>query len=315
MLSPLTSYHRINHFALLDDAEHIVSEVEEQSCRKLMSAKSKSVGEFIGTALISYVATNADDLVVLMNFFTESTVANSSLKVRHIFIGQYLGFIVLLGISLVGYGLSFAVPIQMLGFLGFLPIALGLKGLIEVLREECRRPTIDLHDVVACDEISTVELEAIRYRNDATGEILFQIPERRESITVAPSPDPSSPRSKMKQQLVKCFSNCLNLQILKIMSITLANSADNVAVYSALFAQASSWQIAVYIIIFLAMVLVWLLFSYFFINFRPILSIAQRYAHYIVPLVFIGIGIYIIVSSECFPWLATAIRTGSFKDG
>jgi cadmium resistance protein CadD (predicted permease) len=34
-----------------------------------MSKEKKSVGELIGTALISFIATNADDLVVLMNFF------------------------------------------------------------------------------------------------------------------------------------------------------------------------------------------------------------------------------------------------------
>ena len=275
-----------------------------------MSQKEKSIGEFIGAAFISYVATNADDLVVLMNFFTEATLANSTLKVRHIFVGQYLGFVVILAISLIGYGISYAVPVEMLGFLGFLPMILGIKGVIEILLEEYRKTTIAIDDVIPMDDISTIELETIRYRNDSNGEVQSEITLR----PAEPLPEPS-PTTERKRKILRLFSFCFNLQTLKIASITLANSADNIAVYTPLFAQASKWQIGVYIIIFLVMVLVWLLFCYFFINFRPVLSIAQKYAHYIVPLVFIGIGIYIVVSSDCFPWLERAIRTKNFRNG
>jgi cadmium resistance protein CadD (predicted permease) len=277
-----------------------------------MSKEKKSVGEFLGTAFLSYIATNIDDLVVLMNFFTEATISNSSLKVRHIFIGQYLGFIILLGFSLIGYGVSYAIPVQMLGFLGFFPIILGIKGIIEIIIEQYKKCNLNVNDIVPNDQISTIELETIRYRNDIDGEIIFEftIQQEQENAIV----DPPSP-IECKQKILKLLSHCINLQTLKIASITLANSGDNVAIYTPLFAQASEWQIAVYIGIFLGMVFVWLVFCYFFINFRPILSIAQKYAHYFVPIVFIGIGIYIIITSDCFPWLARAIQTKNFKNG
>ena len=283
-----------------------------------MSQKEKSVGEFVAAAFVSFFATNADDLVVLMNFFTEATLANSALKVRDIFVGQYLGFVIILAISLIGYGISYAVPVEMLGFLGFLPMILGVKGTIEILLEEYRKTTIAIDDIVPMDDISTIELETIRYRNDFNGEI-------QSEITSRPAETPSrgdstasvdvSGMNRRKRQILRLLGFCFNLQTLKIASITLANSADNIAVYTPLFAQASKWQIGVYIIIFLLLVLVWLLFCYFFINFRPVLTVAQKYAHYIVPLVFIGIGIYIVVSSDCFPWLERAIRTKNFHNG
>ena len=281
-----------------------------------MSKEKKNVGELIGTALISFMATNADDLVVLMNFFTESTISNSLMKPRHVFIGQYVGFIILLGFSLIGYGLSYAIPVEMLGFLGFLPIILGIKSLIEIVKECCRKSNMNINEIIANDNVSTVELETIRYRNDINGEILSEITkvQEQENSIINSSPSPS-PSPKLKDKIVKILSHCFNLQILKVASITLANSGDNVAIYAALFAQASSWQIGVYMIIFLLMVFVWLIISYFFINFRPILNLAQKYAHYLVPIVFIGIGIYIIVSSDCFPWLIRAIETKNFKNG
>jgi cadmium resistance protein CadD (predicted permease) len=279
-----------------------------------MSKEKKNVGELIGTALISFIATNADDLVVLMNFFTEASLSNSSLKARHVFIGQYSGFIIVLGFSFIGYGLSYAIPIQMLGFLGFFPIILGIKGFVELIIEFYKRSSININEIVANDDVYAIELEAIRYRNDIDGQIIFEIRNQREQQdSSVDSSSPSSPT--FKQKFVKLLSHCFNLQILKVASVTLANSGDNVAIYTPLFAQAYGWQIGVYAIIFLLMVFVWLIVSYLFINFRPVLNLAQKYAHLIVPFVFIGLGIYIIVTSECFPWLAKAIQTKNFKDG
>ena len=105
------------------------------------------------------------------------------------------------------------------------------------------------------------------------------------------------------------------IQTLKIISITIANSGDNVAIYTPLFAQAYQWQIAVYISIYLVMLSVWLVFSYYFINFRPILNLAQKFARFIVPIVFVAIGIYILITSDCFLWLQRAITTKNFRNG
>ncbi|CAM4945580.1 unnamed protein product [Rotaria socialis] len=278
-----------------------------------MSTNGKNLGEFIGTAFVSYIATNIDDLVVLMNFFTEATISNSLLKVRHICIGRFAAFIVLVGVSLIGYGVSYALPVKMLGFLGFLPIMLGIKAMAEITIEECNKCTEDINDIIPNDNISTIELELVRYRNDTDEQITKEFTIRQEETTDVLADPPTS--LTFKQKVLKFLSHCLNLQTLKIVSITLANSGDNVAIYTPLFAQATNWQIGVYIVIFFFMMLVWLVFCYFFINFRPILNLAQKYAHYIVPIVFIGIGIYIIVKSDCFPWLVEAIKTKSFTNG
>jgi cadmium resistance protein CadD (predicted permease) len=279
-----------------------------------MSGPQQSVGEFIGAAFISFMATNIDDLVVLMNFFTEATMPNAVIKPRHIFIGQYLGFFIILAVSLIGYAVAYAVPVEMVGFLGFLPIILGLKGVVEIIKEFYKKSTKNVNDIIPNTNIATIELTTIQYPNDVNGEITSEttvqkVEEQNPTIDSVPS------TTQFKQKIVNLFSHCCNLQILKIASITVANGADNIAIYTPLFAQASKWQICVYIGIFLGMIFVWLIISYLFINFRPILNLAQKYAHYIVPLVFIGIGIYILVKSECFPWLERAIRTKDFKAG
>ena len=45
------------------------------------------------TGLVAFVITNIDDMLLLTVFFSDS---RSGLKKRHIVLGQYLGFVVLL---------------------------------------------------------------------------------------------------------------------------------------------------------------------------------------------------------------------------
>lgn len=267
---------------------------------------NEDIGKLILTALISFIATNADDLIILMNFFTEVSMKNSKMKVHHVFIGQYLGFFILLLISLIGYLISFVLPVEMLGFLGFFPIFLGIKNFIEILIEfyNKRHGTID--DILPMEPISTVQLEMIRCYKNNDDEIVYELKKQEEN---------SSTILQSKSKFFQCLSHIFSMETLKVIGITVANSGDNIAIYTPLFAQAYQWQIIIYIIIFLLMVFIWIIISYYFINYRPILDLAQKYARYIVPIVFIGIGIYIIVTSECFPWLIQAIKTKNFKNG
>jgi len=163
---------------------------------------SENIGKLIVTALISYVATNADDLIILMNFFTEVSIGNSNMKVRHVFIGQYLGFFILLLISLIGYLISFVLPVEMLGFLGFLPIFVGIKNFIEIIFElyNQRHGTID--NILPTDPISTVQLEMIRYRKDFDGEIIYELKKREEKT--------SSTNQRIESNLLKCLMSSIH---------------------------------------------------------------------------------------------------------
>jgi cadmium resistance transport/sequestration family protein len=76
--------------------------------------------------VISFTATNLDDILVLMIFF--SRVSPTFLR-RHIVLGQYLGFTTLLLISVPGYFGGLVLPESWIGFLGFLPIWIGISSL------------------------------------------------------------------------------------------------------------------------------------------------------------------------------------------
>jgi|TARA_B100001105_G_C22346448_1_gene423710 cadmium resistance transport/sequestration family protein len=81
--------------------------------------------QIIGTAVILYIATAVDLLVLLLIFFAR---ANTRRQYRDIYIGQYLGSLTLIAVSLfLAYVLNFVPERWMLGLLGLIPIYLGLK--------------------------------------------------------------------------------------------------------------------------------------------------------------------------------------------
>lgn len=80
------------------------------------------------TGIASFAATNIDDIVILMVFFTQ---INDQFRPRHIVVGQYVGFTALLLASLPGLLGGLILPKAWIGWLGLLPIMIGLKSLAE----------------------------------------------------------------------------------------------------------------------------------------------------------------------------------------
>jgi cadmium resistance transport/sequestration family protein len=87
----------------------------------------------ISTGLTAFTATNLDDIVILLLFFSQ---VNPIFKRKHIVAGQYLGFAALVLISLPGFFGSFLLPRPWIGMLGILPIAIGINRLLNPDDEE-----------------------------------------------------------------------------------------------------------------------------------------------------------------------------------
>ncbi|WP_254173868.1 cadmium resistance transporter [Planktothrix pseudagardhii] len=87
----------------------------------------------IATGITSFIATNIDDIVILMLFFSQ---LNRQFTVQQIVGGQYLGFTCLLIASLIGFLGGLILPKTVIGLLGFLPIAIGIKGLFQAEKEK-----------------------------------------------------------------------------------------------------------------------------------------------------------------------------------
>lgn len=85
----------------------------------------------ISTGAVAFSATNIDDIVILLLFFSQ---VNPSFTRRHIVAGQYLGFTVLVIASLPGLFGGLILPEHVIGLLGLMPITIGISSLVN--REE-----------------------------------------------------------------------------------------------------------------------------------------------------------------------------------
>jgi cadmium resistance protein CadD (predicted permease) len=81
----------------------------------------------VGLAAVLFVATNLDDVLVLLGFF-----ADPDFRARHIVIGQYLGIGALVLVSLTASLVSLVLAPAYVGLLGLLPIAIGAKQLFDL---------------------------------------------------------------------------------------------------------------------------------------------------------------------------------------
>lgn len=85
------------------------------------------VAQTILAGLASFVATNVDDLVILMLFFSQ---VGHYLTPRHIVVGHTLGFSLLVLASSPGFLGGLVIPKMWIGLLGFLPLAIGIYQLL-----------------------------------------------------------------------------------------------------------------------------------------------------------------------------------------
>jgi len=79
----------------------------------------------IGASVTTFALTNIDDACLLTLFFAQRIPA------RRIVAGQYLGFAVIVVVSLFGAFAALAIPARWVRLLGLVPIALGLRHLFK----------------------------------------------------------------------------------------------------------------------------------------------------------------------------------------
>jgi len=90
--------------------------------------------------------------------------------------------------------------------------------------------------------------------------------------------------------------------IFKVASMTVMNGADNMSTYIPLFSQAKGNEVAIYVVVYYILLGIWCFAAYLIMKQKYILRIAQKYAAVVVPFFYIGLGIFIVVDSDCYPW-------------
>ena len=131
----------------------------------------------IGVASVAFLSTNADNLALLFAF-----LADRSFSARNVIFGYALGMLGILGLSWVVGWLADFFPHQYVGFLGVVPIFLGIKrlyhnlagrgseaGLAPVTSKRSQVITVALADVAHGPD-TVVLFSALLADSDATGQ-------------------------------------------------------------------------------------------------------------------------------------------------
>ncbi|HDR7914522.1 TPA: cadmium resistance transporter [Bacillus wiedmannii] len=196
------------------------------------------------SSFIAFTSTNIDDIFILLVLFSQvktgvikkeggAVQGKTKLKELNIVIGQYLGFSVIVFLSIIGSLSSFFIPVSWIGLLGFVPIYMGVKGILS-LRSYKRNEVID----------------------NVSGSIF------------------------------------------KVASITLANGADNISIYIPMFASQNLKTNIVTLVIFFCMIAIWCFISYKLLRAPILAKVLERNCHIIVPIVLIGLGMFILFRSN-----------------
>ncbi|MGP4071596.1 CadD family cadmium resistance transporter [Piscibacillus sp. B03] len=191
------------------------------------------------TAAAVYVATGIDYLVILILLFSQIKKGQE----KHIWIGKYIGTILVIGASLVvALGVVNLIPQQwVIGILGLLPLYLGIKIWIKGEEDE--------------DE----------------GKILSIFSSGR-----------------------------FNQLWVSVTFIVLASSADDFSIYVPYFTTLNATELVVTIIVILIMIGVLLYAGYRLAHLNFVAEKIEKYQRWIVPIVFIALGIYIMFENGTF---------------
>ncbi|HEX7467746.1 MAG TPA: cadmium resistance transporter [Methanobacterium sp.] len=84
--------------------------------------------------LSAFIATNLDDIFILMAFF-----ASSDFKKEEVVLGQYLGMIMLILISSLAYLFQLIIPSYWIGLLGIFPIIIGVRNLLNIRKDPAQQ--------------------------------------------------------------------------------------------------------------------------------------------------------------------------------
>ncbi|KFY06627.1 hypothetical protein V492_07898 [Pseudogymnoascus sp. VKM F-4246] len=201
-------------------------------------------GSTIGTACLTFLITNIDDAFVLVTFFAESSTSRNLTPLK-ITLGQFIGFTVIVVVSLIGYAVAVALPSEPIGFLGLLPILLGVWRLFDL---------------------------------------------------IFPKKDDAEDEGSESQRIANAKS------VFKVAIITVMNGGDNIGTYIPLFSQAQGAEIAVYVVVYYILLGIWCLIAFLIMKQKHILRVAEKYATFVIPFLYLGLGIYIVVKSDCYPW-------------
>lgn len=117
--------------------------------------------------------------------------------------------------------------------------------------------------------------------------------EETASLVQAVADNPEAPNTPV-HSLCGSF---VSPQTYGVAAVTFANGGDNIGIYVPLFASSDFARLGVILSVFFILVGIWCYLAYQLTRHRAVTQVLTRYGNALVPLVLIGLGVYILVES------------------
>lgn len=196
------------------------------------------------SGVMAFVATNVDDILLLVFFFSQ---VQAAFRPRHVVTGQYLGLAILVSVSLLGCLGRLIIPRPWLGWLGVIPIGMGI----------------------------------------------WQLPGRKKAANSVDGP----PVNGQLTRLPLPRSGLLHPHAYQVAAVTVANGGDNIGIYTPLFASRNLAELTMLLLLFGVLMGVWCFVGYHLAHKSAVVAVMMHYGHIVVPIVLIGLGIFILRES------------------
>ncbi|GAA4718641.1 cadmium resistance transporter (or sequestration) family protein [Promicromonospora umidemergens] len=95
--------------------------------------------------------------------------------------------------------------------------------------------------------------------------------------------------------------------LLGVAGITIANGGDNIAIYTPVFRTMSTTDALVTIVVFLVLLALWCLLARAIGTNETVTEALEKVEHWLVPLVFIGLGVFILIESGTLAHIASLL--------
>lgn len=285
------------------------------------------LGLVFGSAALTFTVTNIDAFCLLVLFFAKAKINEGSTNLN-VCIGQFIGFTIIVSVSLLGLALSASIESRYVSLLGIVPIMMSVRSMYYdwdwVYIKEClccqahansSPKQIKNSSAECCGDIElgptgidadsphialgtdpdcadcTVEcdLAAIDLTASTKGNEL-------DDMLDALSVHSDEPEAGVLSFLKRFFP----AQVVEVAVVAVSNGGDNIATYLPFFAQCSTQEILITIGVYYVLLMVWLVTAHRLLGDRRVIGLLHRYGHYLVPLCLIATGVYILSDSILF---------------
>lgn len=278
----------------------------------------------IAVGFTSFVAVSIDEFFTLVVYFVQAKAQTNGMTVSNVIFGQLLGFTIIFLLSLLGTTFGYVLPTDRICLIGFVPLILGIYDLFKVIlywtsskrksgysnlddqnyqgnlsERVVSHPKCDLFAATLEPQISELdfELSMSRHSSEISSVRGFETSETNSDQGTI---DSDNSIWWFPQLTSRIFRSYIHPNTLMVMLVILSEGGEEIAVFLPLFAISSLSATIFLLFVFYCLVGLQIFVAYHLVNFQGFSKSLSLYSKNFVPILLIGLGLYVLKDSVLF---------------